>query len=163
MAELTPEQRAAKRERDRRYYQSHKGIANRLRKEGRYGTRNPMSTIGTQPHHVSAGMPDAEAIFVARQAGQVQPNPDRVYAPTATINPDDPRTKAASYYSQTQTVVIEWGDNGVPYAYYDVTPQEWDAFTQAESPGRYINAVLNAKNYGPIGPRLANGERKTNY
>lgn len=122
-----------------------------------YGTRNAMSAIGVQPHHFVADrdeqskrMPDAEAKTLAKQMSRVQPNPDQVYAPTSTINPSDPRTRTASYYSQTQTLVVQWGDGGTAYAYYDVTPQEWDAFQQVDSPGRFINAVLNSHNYGPI-------------
>jgi hypothetical protein len=122
-----------------------------------YGTRNAMSQVGIQPHHfvadrdeTSKKMPDAEAQTLAKQMAKVQPDPDQVKAPTKTSNPSDPRTAAASYYSQTQTLVVQWGDGGTAYAYYDVTPQEWDAFTKVDSPGRFINAVLNNHNYGPI-------------
>jgi hypothetical protein len=133
-----------------------------------YGTRTPMSTTGTLPHHDSGAMPEAEALAMARQRAKVQDTPDRVYAPTASSNPTDPRTSSATYYSQTQMLVIQWGDGGVPYAYYDVTPQEYDAFERATSPGKYINAVLNNHNYGPAGRREwlsgANaGERRTDY
>jgi hypothetical protein len=164
---LSDEQRAAKRERDRRYYATAKGTANRLRKNS-YGTRNPMSEVGRQPHHQPGVMPDAESVALARQQARVQDEPDRVYAPTASSNPANPRTSAASYYSQTQVLLMEWGDGGVPYAYYDVTPQEWDAFTRADSPGRFINNVLNEHNYGPAGPRTVQtgeraGERRTGY
>lgn len=113
-------------------------------------------------------MPDAEALAAAKQRAKIQSEPDRVWVPTPSSNPANPRTRAASYYSQTQMMVVEWGDGGVPYAYYDVTPQDWDAFTQSDSPGKFINAVLNNHNYGVAGRREwltggRTGERRSNY
>ena len=122
-----------------------------------YGTRHAMAQLGLQPHHFVADrnentkkMPDAEARTLAKQMSKVQSDPDKVVAPTKTSNPSDPRTAAASYYSATQVLTVQWGDGGPAYAYYDVTPQEWDGFTKADSPGRFINAILNNHNYGPI-------------
>jgi len=131
------------------------------------GTRAAMAAIGVQPHHYTdeetLGLPEPESILLSRQARRAQPNPDETYSPTATSNPANPRTSAASYYSTTQTLVIEWGDGGVPYAYYDVPPQIWQAFRDADSPGRFINAVLNGYAYGPIGPRYENNQRTTDW
>lgn len=121
------------------------------------GTRHPMEGVGKQPHHFVADrdeqtkkMSDAEAATLAKQMAKVQAEPDAVYSPTKSSNPTDPRTATASYYSQTQVVVMQWGDGGTAYAYYDVTPQEWDALTKVDSPGKFINSTLNNHNYGPI-------------
>lgn len=70
------------------------------------------------------------------------------YWPTSTSNPSDPRTAAAGYDKGTQTLRVEWGDEGEAYNYYEVTPQEWRNFQNRKSPGKYINRWLNDKPYG---------------
>lgn len=117
-----------------------------------YGTRAAMSAVGVQPHHYTDDkkMPDAEAELLAQQTDSVAGHVRISYSPTRSINPANPRTAAAGYDPATQRLLVEWGDGGTPYYYYDVTPQEWDGFRKADSPGRFINAVLNMKNYGPI-------------
>ncbi len=128
----------------------------RRRRDQVQGTRAAMEGIGTQPHHYLPPAPserkmtDAEADLLADQTDAVAGRVPVTYAPTATSNPADPRTSAAGYDPVTQRLYIEWGDGRTPYYYYDVPPQIWDAFTQANSPGKFINAVLNRYNYGPI-------------
>lgn len=124
--------------------------------EAVYGTRHAMSAIGVHPHHYISRsmpdrkMPDAEAELLAQQTDDAAGRVTVSYSPTRTSNPQDPRTSAAGYDPQTQRLYVEWGDGGTPYYYYDVTPQEWDAFQRTDSPGRFINAILNEKNYGPV-------------
>lgn len=143
--------------------------AEKLREHGAHleGTRAAMASIGVQPHHYSdettEGLPEAEAILLARQLARAQPEPDDTWAPTPSSNPRNPRTSGASYYSTTQTMVVEWGDGGTPYAYYDVPMQTWNAFKETDSPGRFINAVLNNYQYGPIAPRYQGTSRRTNW
>jgi hypothetical protein len=72
------------------------------------------------------------------------------YFPTPSINPQDPRTSAAGYDYHTQRMRVWWGDGKVPYDYHDITPQEWDSFQKAPSPGRWINMIGNAHEYGPV-------------
>src|ERR1700722_7396551 len=81
------------------------------------------------------------------RGGGIQPS----YSPTPSSNPQDPRTAQAGYDFLTQTMRVWWGDGRVPYDYYNVTPQEWDSFQKAKSPGKWINAVGNAQEYGPVG------------
>jgi hypothetical protein len=86
-----------------------------------------------------------------QQHGPVEPS----LMPTATSNPEDPRTAKAGYQMITQRMRIWWGDGGVPYDYFDVTPQEWHSFAQQAampggSPGKWINAIGNSHEYGPI-------------
>lgn len=38
---------------------------------------------------------------------------------------------------------------GTPWTYEGVSPGEWANFRRAPSPGRYVNDVLNGKNYHP--------------
>lgn len=71
------------------------------------------------------------------------------YWPTNTTNPRRPRTVAAGYDRETQTMRVEWRDGGAAYNYYEITPQEWRNFRRAVSPGRWINRVGNAHPYGP--------------
>lgn len=121
-----------------------------------YGTRHAMSSIGIQPHHyidrnATKRMPDAEAEHLAQATDDAGGEVQITKQPMATSNPQDPRTAAGGYDPVTQRLRVEWGDGGTPYYYYDVTPQEADFFlNQVDSPGKYINAVLNHKNYGPV-------------
>jgi hypothetical protein len=68
------------------------------------------------------------------------------YQPTPSINPPRPRTMAAGYDRSTQTLRIRFRDGAV-YAYNEVTPREWQNFKRVKSPGRFINRVLNQKEY----------------
>lgn len=84
--------------------------------------------------------------------------------PTHTSSPREneierrPRTLAAGYDTQSQTLFVrfrgervgygEWAP-GVGYEYYGVTPGEWRQFRDGPSPGRMINNVLNAHPYTP--------------
>jgi hypothetical protein len=68
------------------------------------------------------------------------------YQPTPSINPPRPRTLAAGYDRETRTLRIRFRE-GAGYEYYDVSPQEWQNFRRVKSPGRYINRVLNFKDY----------------
>lgn len=70
------------------------------------------------------------------------------YWPTSTSNPSDPRTAAAGYDRETQTMRVEWGDGGAAYNYYEITPQEWRNFRRAKSPGKWINRNGNSHPYG---------------
>lgn len=122
-----------------------------------YGTRSAMSAVGIQPHHYipektapGKKMPDAEAELLADQLDTVAGPVEISYAPTRTSDPSNPRTSGAGYDPATQRLMVEWGDGGTPYYFYDVTAQEWDGFRKAASPGKFINTVLNAKNYGPV-------------
>lgn len=69
-----------------------------------------------------------------------------VYAPTSTINPDRPRTLAASYNPATQTLRITFREGAV-YAYYGIPWDIWEGFQSTASPGKYINATLNQYEY----------------
>lgn len=68
------------------------------------------------------------------------------YQPTPSINPPRPRTVAAGYDKETQTLRIRFRDGPV-YAYNEVSPREWANFKRVRSPGKYINRVLNHKPY----------------
>lgn len=92
--------------------------------------------------------PEAETLRILgnqQRGGPVQ----ITYFPTPTSDPSDPRTAAAGYDKETQTLRVEWGDGGAPYNYYNVSPSEWRNFRRVKSPGRAINRVLNAHPYGP--------------
>lgn len=99
-----------------------------------------------QPGHIEA--PEAEVRRILGDQERGGPVPI-TYFPTPTINPADPRTAAAGYDRATQTLRIEWGDGGVAYNYYDVTPSEWRNFQRVKSPGRWVNRVGNFHTYGP--------------
>jgi hypothetical protein len=60
------------------------------------------------------------------------------------------RTRGYGYDQARQILRIAWGDNGTDYYYYNVTPQLFDSFEKASSKGRWINAIGNSLEYGPI-------------
>jgi hypothetical protein len=64
------------------------------------------------------------------------------YTPTPSIDPPRPRTVAAGYSRDTQTLRVKFREGAV-YEYYDVPPNVWRNFQRVKSPGRHINRVLN--------------------
>lgn len=81
-------------------------------------------------------------------------NPERgemaelTYAPTKTTNIKRPRTLAAGYNRQSQTLSVIFRD-GTAWNYYGVSYQMWTAFKASPSPGRFIRTRLDFKAYGP--------------
>jgi hypothetical protein len=86
---------------------------------------------------------EAAAILRARSGDDSSLFP---YAPTPSINPPRPRTQAAGYSSQTQTLRVKFR-SGAVYEYYDVPPNVWRNFQRVKSPGRLINRTLNQYSY----------------
>jgi hypothetical protein len=70
------------------------------------------------------------------------------YQPTPSINPPRPRTLAAGYDRDSQTLRIRFR-NGQVYGYYNVPPNVWRNFKRWHSPGRGVNRVLNNYPYAP--------------
>ena len=64
------------------------------------------------------------------------------YSPTPSINPPRPRTIAAGYSKDTQTLRVKFR-NGSIYEYYDVPPTVSRNFHRVKSPGKFINRTLN--------------------
>lgn len=58
-----------------------------------------------------------------------------------------PRVREAGYDEVNQIIRVTFRD-GTPWAYYNVPPEVWHGLRTADSPGRYINAVLNEYPYG---------------
>jgi hypothetical protein len=85
--------------------------------------------------------------------GPFGPSPDPAwdfYWPTRTINPPRPRTLQARYSRNIRELQVIFRD-GTPWTYFDVPPNIWQRFKRTESPGRYINAVLNGYDYSRCG------------
>jgi hypothetical protein len=70
------------------------------------------------------------------------------YQPTPSINPPRPRTLAAGYDKDAQTLRVRFR-NGQVYGYYNVPPNVWRNFKRVKSPGRAINRTLNNFSYAP--------------
>jgi KTSC domain-containing protein len=70
--------------------------------------------------------------------------------PTPTTNPPRPRTLQAGYDPQSRVLRVTFRD-GTLWEYYEVPAQVWENFETTESPGRFINRVLNYYPYGPAG------------
>lgn len=68
------------------------------------------------------------------------------YTPTPSINPPRPRTMAAGYSRDTETLRVKFRDGAV-YEYYDVPPNVWRNFQRVKSPGKLINRTLNQYAY----------------
>lgn len=87
----------------------------------------------------------ALAIQAAKEGDDTELLP---YQPTPSINPPRPRTLAAGYDPDTQTMRVRFRDGDI-YEYYNVTAREWRNFRRVKSPGRAINRVFNHKPYAP--------------
>lgn len=70
------------------------------------------------------------------------------YDPTTTSNPDRPRTMAARYNKSDQLLEVRFREGAI-YQYWDVHPNTWRGFKNTDSPGRYINRILNDHPYNP--------------
>jgi hypothetical protein len=68
--------------------------------------------------------------------------------PTSTINPERPRTVAAGYDKKEKKITVVFRD-GTYYNYYQVNPNEWQAFKARVSKGRFIYSYLDSKPRGP--------------
>jgi hypothetical protein len=64
------------------------------------------------------------------------------YDPTSSSNPPRPRTLAAGYNKDSRQLLVRFRD-GTPWVYYDVPPEVWRNFQRVQSPGKFINRVLN--------------------
>jgi hypothetical protein len=87
----------------------------------------------------------ADAIQLAKDGDDTDLLP---YQPTPSINPPRPRTLAAGYDKDSQTLRVRFR-NGQVYGYYNVPPNVWRNFRRWKSPGRGINRVLNDYPYAP--------------
>jgi hypothetical protein len=87
----------------------------------------------------------ADAIQLAKDGDDTDLLP---YQPTPSINPPRPRTLAAGYDKDSQTLRVRFR-NGQVYGYYNVPPNVWRNFKRVKSPGRAINRTLNNFPYAP--------------
>jgi hypothetical protein len=69
------------------------------------------------------------------------------YEPTRTLFPDRPRTLQARYSQRRRRLEVVFRD-GTTWHYSGVPAGIWTRFKRTESPGRYINNVLNGYDYG---------------
>lgn len=94
------------------------------------------------------------ALLWARQEYAEDEDIPLTYVPTNTTWPengwDHRRTTEAGYNRATETLAVKFYTNGAVYHYYDVKPQTAIAFRRTESPGKFINRVLNAHDYERI-------------
>lgn len=87
----------------------------------------------------------AEAIDMAKAGDDTYLLP---YQPTPSIRPPRPRTLAAGYDKDSETLRVRFR-NGQVYGYYNVPPNVWRNFKRVKSPGRFINRTLNGYPYAP--------------
>jgi hypothetical protein len=117
-----------------------------------YQREHAKSLAADWVQHKPDRVPDkAESTVKAKEANEDKGLVPITYYPTPSSNPQDPRTDGAGYDVLRQIMRVEWGDGGKGYYYYNITPQEYDSFLDADSPGRWINAIGNSHEYGPIG------------
>ena len=60
---------------------------------------------------------------------------------------------AIGYDEGRRELGIEFRADADVYFYFDVPPEEYEAFLAAESKGRYLNLVVKPKDYRHIGPQ----------
>lgn len=107
-------------------------------------------------------MPTAEELLhiTTEQEYDVQAHDEGTYhfpqvSPTKTINPPRPRTLEAGWERIRDSnhpaypgiLRVRFRD-GTPWEYYNVPSAIWQRFKRVQSPGRFINRVLNNYPYG---------------
>lgn len=107
-------------------------------------------------------MPTAEELLqlTTEQEYDVQAHDEGTYhfpqvSPTKTINPPRPRTLEAGWEriddqnhpAYPGILRVRFRD-GTPWEYYGVPSSVWQRFKRVQSPGRFINRVLNNYEYG---------------
>jgi len=100
---------------------------------------------------------DDTALFtqdLRAQSSWTLKHPDRPESPS---NPRRPRAEAAGYDSRSQTVRIRFRvgadkmfPNGAVYEYYNVPRSVWRNLQRSNSPGRYIDRVLDTYPYASV-------------
>lgn len=122
------------------------------------GPRFPRSRAKVRPGANQGQLFDPESILTAdteNTRSGAAPEPHSIspsdywdyYDPAATINPDRPRTLRWRYNLEERKAEVIFRD-GTPWTYYDVHPNTWRGLKRTESPGRYINRILNSHEYG---------------
>jgi hypothetical protein len=110
--------------------------------EPRPSNENPAAQAGSR-RYMSEDL--ADAIQLAKDGDDTELLP---YQPTPSINPPRPRTLAAGYDKDSETLRIRFR-NGQVYGYYNVPPNVWRNLKRVKSPGRFINRTLNNFPYAP--------------
>lgn len=108
----------------------------------RSSNENPAAQAGSR-RYMSEDL--ADAIQLAKDGDDTELLP---YQPTPSINPPRPRTLAAGYDKDSETLRVRFR-NGQVYGYYNVPPNVWRNFKRVKSPGRFINRTLNGFAYSP--------------
>jgi len=118
--------------------------------------------LGEQPTGVRSPMPTAEELLhlTDEQEYVVASHDEGTYhfpqvSPTKTINPPRPRTLEAGWQrindpahpAYPGILRVRFRD-GTPWEYYGVPSSVWQRFKRVQSPGRFINRVLNNFEYG---------------
>lgn len=128
-------------------------------------TAQELLEMGDQPTGVQMPtdrMPTAEELLhiTTEQEYDVQAHDEGTYhfpqvSPTKTINPPRPRTLEAGWErirdpnhpAYPGILRVRFRD-GTPWEYYNVPSSVWQRFKRVQSPGRFINRVLNNYEYG---------------
>ena len=128
-------------------------------------TAQELLEMGDQPTGVQMPtdrMPTAEELLhlTTEQEYDVQAHDEGTYhfpqvSPTKTINPPRPRTLEAGWErirdpnhpAYPGILRVRFRD-GTPWEYYNVPSSIWQRFKRVQSPGRFINRVLNNYEYG---------------
>lgn len=106
----------------------------------------PSAKIARTVQRRGSARSDELAIDLAREGDDSALLP---YQPTPSINPPRPRTLAAGYNRETETLRVRFRDGQV-YEYFDVPERVWRNFKRVKSPGRAINRTLNQYEYAPM-------------
>jgi hypothetical protein len=97
---------------------------------GQYGTRSDQGRLNTRP-------------IIATDAIS-----ELVEIPTSTMDTSRPRTIAAAYDPEKETLTLVFRD-GTFYNYYDVDSALWKSFRSQASKGRFIKNNLDGQPRGP--------------
>jgi len=63
------------------------------------------------------------------------------------VSVDSTSIAGIGYGAQQRMLELEYRKSGNIYQYFDVPPEEYEAFLQAESKGTYLNKVFKRRGY----------------
>ena len=99
------------------------------------------------------------AAAIEFSGAQANPATTSTYSPRSESDPSrlnwlsfsSTRVREAAYGSNVHQLYVRFvkPDGTTVYTYDGVSPQEWHNFRRSASPGKYVNRVLNTKNYHP--------------
>ena len=131
------------------YYdpRQYKNLGAIVRGDEEYAVDRASDTLNSRQFYEVIGAELFVPGYKGPQGGEDTSPADLTLVPTSTTNPQRPRTVAAGYDEEEEKLTVMFRD-GTLYNYYEVDPNEWEAFKANRSKGAVIYRMLDFKPRG---------------